>query len=244
MLSSFIKIALVLGINLIISIPLYAKSVEQKELNFALKTEDLLKDEIHYFFTVLSPRKLVVKYPELFELDSLSLIQEANVRIIVSKSVSVVNKPVGFFEEKQMNDEKLVGHLLGEQKIKNLAPGIFLVTVPGEEKLSYKMQSFYDSDDLTTLPNSKVIRAVSAAKKLDVIAQGASTIMFTEKTQFTKYSEGAVSVYSYIPLKENKTIVINYNLVAIKKPFPATKELKANLVNELEAVKKLIESYK
>ncbi|MCM2351573.1 MAG: hypothetical protein NDI69_16235 [Bacteriovoracaceae bacterium] len=244
MLQSFFKIALVLGINLIISIPIYAKTVEQKELNFPIKTEDLMKDEIHYYFTVLSPRKLVLAYPELFDLDSLSLIQESNVMMVVNKSVSVVNRPVGFFEEKQMNDETFVSHIMGEQKVKSAGPGIFSITVPGEDQLKYRMQSFFDSDDLSTLPNSKVTMAVSAAKKLDVIAQGASTIMFTEKTQFSKYAEGAVTVSSYIPLKENKTLIISYQLWAIKKASLDKKELKLNFVGELEAVKSLIESYK
>ena len=243
MINFIFKLALILGTNLIISIPLYAKSVEQKQLNFPIKSEELMQGEIHYFYAQLSPRKLVVTHPELFDIDSLSLIQENNVTLVVSKVVSVVQKPAGFFDDKQMSDEKFVAFMLGDQKIKKAGPAAYLVTVPGEG-ITYKMQSFFDADDVSTLPNSKVIRAVSAAKKLDVISQGASTIMFTEKTNYSKYSEGAVSVSSFIPLKESKTLMITYNIWAMDAKAMKENDIKENFLTEIAAIKRLMEEYK
>lgn len=237
------KFALILVINLLISVPLYAKIVEHKRVDFPVNPEALLNGEIHYFFSILSPRKLAVQYPVIFELDSLSLLQETDVMMVITKTVNLVNKPVGFFEEKQLLDEKYIKHIMGEQKIKKLSMDSYHVEVPARESYTYKIQSFFDSDDVSTLPNSRIIRAVSAAKKLDVISQGASTIMFTEKTNFTRYTHGGVSVSSYIPMKENKTMVITYNLWAVKKKFATKKALKAPFLKEIEAVKALQESF-
>lgn len=244
MLKTITKLFLVLTFNLVVSIPIYAQLVEQKELSFSVKTEQLLKGEIHYFFDIISPRKLGVQYPAAFELDSLSLIQESNVMMVLTKSVSVIDKPVGFFDQNQMTDEKYLKHVLGEQKLKKLGPSAFMVTVPGEKSYTYKMQIFFDADDVSTLPNSKVIRAVSAAKKLDVISQSASTIMFTEFTNHSKFTEGGVAVSSYIALKENKTLVITYNMLAVKKEFVNEKILRSNLLTEMSAVKELQDSFK
>lgn len=244
MLKIFSRLFLVLTLNLIISIPLYAQLMEQKELSFPVKTENLLKGEIHYFIDILSPRKLSVQYPEAFELDSLALIQESNISMVLSKSVSVVDKPVGFFDQNQMTDIKYLDHVMGEQKIKKLSPGTFLVTVPGENGFNYRMQTYFDADDVSTLPNSKVIRAVTAAKKLDVISQSASTIQFQEFTNYTKFTEGGVSVTSFIPLKENKTLVITYNMWGVKNDFVDIDLLKKNILNEMSAVQKLMNSYK
>jgi hypothetical protein len=240
---TFYKLIIVFTINLIISVPLYAQAVEKKALNFDIQAEGLLKGEIHYYHETITPRKLAIKYPEMFDLDALSLTQESNVMMVVTKSVSIANRPVGFFDDSQMNEEKFVAHILGEQKVKKTGPDIFRVTVPSSG-LKYRMQTYFDSDDISTLPNSKVTRAVTAAKKLDVISQSASTIMFTEKTSFSKYAEGGVSVSSFIPLKENKTIVITYNLTAVKKKFALENVLKSNFLREIEATRDLIESYK
>ncbi len=238
------KFVFIFSLNLIISAPTYAKTVEQKNINFTIQTNELLKGEVHYYFEILSPRTLSVKHADVFDLDALSLVQETDVMMVLNKSVTIIDKPVGFFDDKQMTDEKFLTHILGEQKIKKLGPSSYSVSVPGETSYSYKMNSFFDADDVSTLPNSKVIRAVSAAKKLDVIAQSASTIMFVEKTNFTKYTEGGVSVSSFIPMKENKTLIITYNLWAIKKPFVVQKVLKENFLSEIEAVKELMNNYK
>lgn len=238
------KLLFIFTLNLLVSVPLYANVVEQKELNFPIQTEKLLKGEVHTYFSILSPRKLAVQYPELFNLDSLSLNQETGVVLVINKSVSVVSKPVGFFDDKQMVEEKYVAHVLGEQKVSKLSTDSFKVTVPGSDSYSYKLQSFFDADDVSTLPNSKVIRAVTAARNLDVISKSASTIMFSEKTNYTKLVDGGVSVSSFIPLKENKTMIITYNLYAIKKKFALKKVLHQSFLNEAIAVKDLIESYK
>lgn len=238
------KLLFIFTINLLASVPLYANVVEQKDLNFPLQTEKLLKGEVHTYFSILSPRKLAVQYPELFNLDSLSLNQEQDVVLVMSKTVSVVSKPVGFFDDKQMVEEKFVAHIMGEQKVSKLSPDTFKITVPGSDSYSYKLQSFFDADDVSTLPNSKVIRAVTAARNLDVISKSASTIMFSEKTNYSKLVEGGVSVSSFIPLKENKTLIITYNLYAIKKKFALQKVLHRSFLEEAVAVKDLIESFK
>lgn len=244
MFRSFYKLIFISAINLIVSAPVSAKSVEQKNINFPIASEALMKGEIHYFFQILRPRELSAQQPELFELDSLSLNHEQNVKLVVTKSVAIINKPVGFFDDKQLVEETYVAHVSGEQKVKKQGQDSFKVTVPGEDGYSYKMQSYFDADDVSTLPNSRVIRAVTAAKKLDVISQSASTIQFTEKTHFTKYTEGAVAVSSYIPMKENKTLVITYNLYAVKDAVADEKRLKKSFVQEIEAVRNLQESYK
>lgn len=244
MFNTFYKLILVFTINLMISVPLYAKAVEQKKADFQVKPEELMKGDIHFYFEIISPNKLALLHPEIFELDSLSLVQESNVMMVVNKSVMVVNKPVGFFDDKQLLEDRYINHVMGEQKVKRLNTDSFRITVPGTDGFTYKMQSFFDADDVSTLPNSKVIRAVTAAKKLDVISQGASTIMFTEKTNYSKFAEGGVSVSSFIPMKENKTLVITYNVYAIKKDVVSPDVLKSNFLSEVGALKSLQESFK
>lgn len=244
MFQSFYKVIFIFTINLIISMPIYAKTIEMSELNFSIKPELLLKDEIHYFFSILSPREFAMKHADVFELDSLSLVQEAGVKIVLTKSVMIINRPVGFFDDKQMLASDYVKHMMGDQKVQKTGKDSFHITVPGESAHSYLMQSYFDADDVSTLPNSKIIRAVTVAKKLDIISQSASSIMFTEKTNYTKFCEGVVSVSSYVPMKENRTLVINYNIWAIKKQFALEKILRSNFIDEIKNIKALNESFK
>lgn len=239
-----LKLLSVLAVNLLISVPTYAAALEQKDINFSADTESLIKGDVFYALDVLTPGKFHKKYPELYDLDSLSILQEPNVRAVISKSAYIVEKPVGFFDHLNTVDEKFLDHVLGEQKIKKVSDHDFKVTVPGEPAYSYVMKTFFDSDDISTLPNSRVVRAVTQAKKLDVISQSASSTTYKELTKFSKYFEGGVLVTSYIPLKENKTLVLNYSLLAVKKHYALKNVLKKSLKDESVAQKALINSYK
>lgn len=245
MLSIFSRLIIALSINFILVLGAYSQIniVQKKKIDFSIKTEQLLNGDIHYFFSVLTPRKLAMRFPKIYRLDSLSLTQESGVFIAISKYVQIVKKPVGFFEQNQLIDQEFLKHMMGQQEIKKLSNDSFKVFVGGKQDINYKIQYYFDSDNISTLPNSKVIRAVSSARELDVISKSASTVMFTEKSQFNKLSPGAVSVSSFIPIKENSTMIITYNLWAIEKSSANKSQLKSNLIEEMEGSRILLDNF-
>lgn len=240
---SALKIVLILIVNFIYAHPLYAKSVEQKEFNFKVQSEALLKGGVHYSFNLVTPKKFLENFPEAYDLDTLATLQEKKVRIMLTKTIYIVNKPVGFFDHENMKEERFLSHLMGEQKVKKTAKDSVIVSVPGETAHTYKLKTYFDSDDISTLPSSRIIQAVTTARKLDVISQSASSIVLREYSDFSKYSVGGTSVHSYIPLKEGKTLVISYHLMAVKKNFAIENVLKSGFLKETEAVQGLIDSY-
>lgn len=237
------KMISVFALNLLISAPTYATAVAEKGIKFMPTTEALMKGEVHYALEIVSPDKLDNKYPDLFYLDSLSFTSDPSVAIVIAKSAFVVNKPAGFFDHLTVSDENFLAHIMGEQKIKKMGESSFKISVPGEAAHTYNLKSYFDSDDISTLPNSKVIRAVTQARKLDVISQSASAVIFREMTNYSKYSAGGIQVSSFIPLKENKTLVLTYVMTAVKKNFALEKVLRKNFKDEAQAQKKLINSY-
>lgn len=234
---------LILLLNFIYAHPLSAKLVEEAELNFPVKAEAVLKGDIHYSFTVLSPKKLLKIFPEAKELDSQSVLKQPKVKVVLAKSVYLINQPVGFFDHEHVNSLEYMDHVMGEQDVKRLGPNAFEISVPGEAAHSYKVKTYFDSDDISTLPNSKVIRGTAAAKKLDVISQSASSIVFREHSEYSKYAVGGSVVSSYVPLKDGKTLVISYHLLAVKKPFALDKALESNFRREVEAIRELTNSF-
>jgi hypothetical protein len=238
------KLLCALVINLLITSTAFALVVEQKNVQFVADTEALLKGEVHYALDVVSPGIFFKKYHDLYDLDTLSSLNEPNVKMVISKSAYIVQKPAGFFDHINTSDEKFLDHVLGEQKITKFSENSFKVIVPGESGYFYKMQTHFDSDDISTLPNSKVIRAVTQAKKLDVISQSASSTTYRELTTFSKYFASGVQVSSYIPIKENRTLVLNYSLFAVKKYYALESVLKRSLKIEVQAQKDLINSFK
>lgn len=238
------KLFTVIVLNLLISVPTYATAVEQKDLKFMPDIDALMKGDIQYALEVVAPDKLNEQYPDFFYLDSLAFSQEPNVQLVIGKSAYIVDKPAGFFDHTISGNENYQKHILGEQQVKKLSDNNFKVTVPGNTTYSYRMKNYFDSDDISTLPNSKVIRAVTQSKKLDVISGSATATIFKEMTKFTKYSVGGIIVNNYIPMKENKTLVLTYSLTAVKKYYALPAVLKRSFKEEAESQKKLINSYK
>lgn len=238
------KLLTVFALNLLISVPTYALAVEQKDINFSVDTNLLMKGDVHYAQKILSPTKFHSKYADLYDLDSLAMLQEPNIKVVISKTAYIVDKPVGFFDHLNVEDEKFIKHIMGKQKVKKISGNHFKIKVEGSSGYTYKMSNFFDSDDISTLPNSKVVRAVTQAKKWDVISQSAATIFYKEMTNYTKYFNGGVQVSSHIPINENKTLILNYSLFSVKKQFAIKKILKRSLKDEAVAQKDLINRFK
>lgn len=237
------KLVSIYFLNLLISVPTYATAVEEKDIKFMPPTEALMKGQVHLAMKLISPSKINESYPDFFYLDSMGFSQEPNIKLVISKSAYVVNKPAGFFDHINTGSERFISSTLGEQKVKKISENYFKITVPGSASHSYVMKTYFDSDDISTLPNSKVIRAVTQARKLDVISQSASSTTFRELSQFSKYSVGAVQVSTFIPLKENKTLILSYTLNGVKLPFANKKALKQGLLDEAVSQQKLINDF-
>jgi hypothetical protein len=231
------KLCLVLFLNFLFSVPLYAKMVQQEQANFMIRPTSLLQGEIHVSYTPVDRKELRVHFPEAAELDSLGLLAQKDLQFILTKSVFIVKKPVGFFDSERLRDEKFISDLLGGQKVKKKNADAFYTP-------HFKLTTYYDSDDLSSLPNSKVTKAATAAKKLDVISQGASAVVLKEFSQFkTAPVAGATSVTSYVPLKEDRTLIITYQLTGVKTAFDFKGEGLENFFEEQAAIKKLLDKY-
>lgn len=222
----------------------YGAAIEQRDFNFKVDAEKLLSGDVHYSYHLLPPRKLVERFPLAADLDSLSLLQERDVHIMLTKKAYVVKRPVGFYDNDHIKNIDYMKHTMGEQELREIDPVTYKVTVPGRSGHTYKMKSYFDSDDISTLPSSRIIQAVSAIKKMDVLSQSASSIILKEYTDYSDFLVGGTEISSYITLKENSTIIITYSISAVRNNYAKADSLKKGFVNEVHAVNELIKSYK
>lgn len=236
------KLFSVLFLNLTLSVPTYAKVIEQKELNFEVPSEKLMKGEEYFSFKMVDVATFNKKYPEFRGLDSLSLRHRPDVKMIISKSAYVINKPIGFFDHQHVVDETFTKHVLGKDTVKKLDENTFKVT-SSQLGHNFELTRAFDSDDVSTLSTSAAIQAVLTSKRLDVIVQSAPSTIFEESTQFSKHFEGIVRVAAYTSLKENKTLVVVYKVAAVKKKFAISKIMKPLFIQDVVNQKTKTESF-
>lgn len=237
------RLLVFLLLNQLMALPVSARVVEQTELRFKIKSQELLAGEIHYAHQLYSPKDIVERFPEAIDLDSMNLIYEKGIKILITKMAFIVNKPVGFFTTDLMRDPKFLQTILGAAEIKKVTDDIHQIKVPEDKQYSYQVKSFFDSDDISTLNNSKVVQAVTAVKKLDVISQGASAHVVREFSKFTQPVLGSTQVSSYIPLMDGKTLVILYQFTLMKKKDVKKAQLRTSIKEEATHLKPLIDQF-
>jgi hypothetical protein len=225
------KLLFTLLLNLTLSVPTYAAVVEEKKLNFSFNSEKLMKGDVYYSFRKVSAKEAKKKFSTIAQIDTLKMLKNSENIVLINKIVYVINKPIGFFDHKQMIDMDFLKHLFEGSKVTPVSEDVF--RIKGQK--DYRMGIYYDSDDISTLPSPAVIKAVTAARKLDIISQSAPAILFKE------YDNGSVDVTSYVTLIENKTLAITYHMAEAKKN---SQDLNDDFVKEVMAQRKLIESYK
>ncbi len=231
-------------ISLCIHFSTYAASVKQKELNFLVKGEELLKGDVHFSFSLMTKEELAGLYPDFLDLDTTGITKPGNARLMVSKSAYVINKPTGFFDHNKAVDENFLNHVMGEQKVTKLEEKTFKVQIPGSTPQTYKMRTHFDSDDISTTTNSRAIRALTGAKHMDIQIKGASSIIVKEMWDYSKGAYGAIHVTAYLTIKEGKTLVIDFALMSLKPPLLARETLEESVSSEAAAQQRLMNSFK
>ncbi|HXH31415.1 MAG TPA: hypothetical protein VNJ01_11425 [Bacteriovoracaceae bacterium] len=219
-----------------------ARPLEEKSLYYKINTGALMSEDIQYYYVQGTPEDLYKKIPEAFELVALPLLREKDVVVILLKSTFMVNRPAGFFDHEHMTNEKYVSHIMAGQTVRK-SGDFYKVSVPGPYGHSFQMQTFFDSDDISTLPKSKASKIVATSKKLDVIAQGASATIVNEYSDFSRHLRGGTSVISYMSLKENKTLVVYYKMMVLKRNYADSKTIRESFLTELTVLKKQIDSF-
>jgi hypothetical protein len=228
---------------LLLPLTLFAEVVEHEDINFTVKPNELLKGELHYSFKLLSPEKIRSKLPLFKDIDSVKLLKKKESKVILAKTVSLLHKPAGFFDNGMISNMNFLNHMMGEQTLKRVEENVYQVQVPGSQKHNYKLMIHFDSDDISSLPHYRVIHAVSTFKKLDVLSAGASSIMMKEMSEYSNYLTGAVVISSFVPLRQNETIMISYHLIGVQIPYAKKAVLERNFIEEVRSQMRLIESF-
>lgn len=223
--------------------PTWAKVVEHDSPYFTVDVPKLQSGEIHSFVDVVQAIKLVEKYPGFRDLDALRLADRNNSLIAIKKISYVVNKPVGFFSDQQLNDKKWLQHTRPNEKLSRVDETSFKATTP---KGKYQLEVFFDSDDLSNVQKSKLIHAVTLTKKIDPLSGGSFATSCLLKTKPRSETINDLMITNYISLSTKTTAVITYQITALKKGKEdvVLKKVRESFIKEAPALVQRTNSFK
>jgi len=237
------KVLLLVGLYSCFICSAFSKVIEKKNLKFNVIGSDLVKGDIHFSFSLMEPKTFKKKYRQIKDLDSLEVRKEPNVKIMLTKAAFIVKTPIGFFDHEHMKNLTFIKYIHEGEEVSEVSDSQFNIRVPGEHPYSYTLKTYFDSDDISSLPTSKAVRAMTAAKKIDVITQSSNSMVFSEMSNFTTFALGGSSVTTYMSLKENSTLILHYELIGIRTSFADRKVLRQEYQRHIQQLQKAINSY-
>ena len=187
-----------------------AETITYQNIFFDFDIDKLKKGDISYAAKVLSSDKIKENYPQIVALDAGGILDEKNGKILISKTVYVINKPSSFFNYHQLVDPDYIKHLLKDHKVTVIDENSFHVFK--NEKLKFDI--YYDSDDINYTKKPHVVNAITESKKLDPLAAGSAASLFEHYTISDSKKTIQSSVINFVSISAKKTLVIIYSMSA------------------------------
>ncbi len=219
-----------------------AKIIVETGLDFEPNIKELLKDNIQYFYALGDKKEILKKFPIIKQLDHTKSYKKKDLSIFMSRSVFIINKPIGHFDHELAQNFNFLKTLMGEQKIEKLKNNSYLISVPGENKHQYEMRVFFDSDDISNTENKNSFTSINAIRTFDIFSKSNASFLTREISNYSKYAESGKIIQVFYPLTENKTLVTNYYLMFIKKPYGIKKVVLSNNLSEIKSTQSVLTS--
>ena len=223
--------------------PAWGRVVQQTIPHFQIDSDKLQAGEIHAFVDVIEGNLLRQKYPHFYDLDAQRLNELDNVRLVVSKAAYVVNRPVGFFTDRQLTDPRWLQHVRPDERFSSINENA-LRAQRGSE--SYKLEIFYDSDDISNIQRARLIHAVTLSKRIDPLAGSsfATSCLLTSQSSTARQGESTIS--NYVSLNTQKTVVITYQVTALAKwkDKGQIEKVRGDFIKEIPALVQRTNSFK
>lgn len=173
---------------------------------FLVNTEALERGEVHFHGHTLTLQQLTDQFPDWLELDGARVLEVSDGDVHAGKWAQLIEKPLGFFNENRMLDQKWLEQLLKIGKLTRVDENSYKGS---DAQGDFELEVFYDSDDMSNLQNGRLIRSLGHAKKLDPISGGAAASICIS---LKRRRSAELTLINYVSLSSRRTLEVGYYL--------------------------------
>lgn len=215
-----------------------ANVIFQEKFHYEVRPEIFLKKQINYSLETLTYSKLVKEHTDLAEIVETIFPKIRHLNYVITKSSYLIQKPVGSESQEVFKNIDFVKSYLSAGSITR-EDHIYRVKSLNSH-LSYSHKMYFDSDDLSTLNESRIQRSINLIKKQDVISQGSHLTVIHHQNKFNADIEASLKYQMFIPIKDNLTLILNYGIIGTKLKKIKKENLKKSFEEELVSQQALL----
>jgi hypothetical protein len=208
-----------------------AKTTKFKTLDF--NTIALGRSDAHYSFKLINKSKIKELPASFKELYAIGMKGVKGTKIVISKNVILVNKPVSFFTKEKVLDPRFNKKSISAHKVflKESGSSALRVENTGMFSYDYDLYIYFKDASVTDLAAGQNAY-VSKMYAEDAYVGNADAQVLRLSRNFSDLGYGS-AVYSNYIAYGDQTIISSYSIVALKSIYAWGSIVESNLVKEI-----------
>lgn len=217
---------------LVSSLSVWGRPVVHPEFNFKISTNKMKTGDLHYAFVTVDKEKFLKEAGPFSALMTINHPAEKSQYALI-RSVFPINKPIGSLDSEKFNDLSFIRKITGKSQLRKV-----------REHTYYSNKTFskyhFDSDDLTSIPDSKIAGKIADLRISDPLLQSANAVVFKniygQKDKVKEDSE----FFGFISLDESKTLVVYMKMIVFPEGSIKQNALEKNMLQDVLKLQKAL----
>lgn len=187
----------------------WAVDIKHSDFNFQISTHKIKSTDIHYAFVSVDQNTFVKEAGPFSALGHQQKDKKyKDNKHILFRAVFPVKKAIGYFDADKFSDPTFIKKMEGGAKVKRARENAFITQNSSPIKYHYFSRFYFDSDDLSSLPDSRIGRKIMELKSTDPLLFSANLSIFREMFGHTHFIKESSEFYGFVALDENTTLVV------------------------------------
>ncbi len=234
--SQFLLLILCLGVSSLC----WAKDIKHSEFNFQMSTHKLKATDLHYSFISVNKETFYKEAGPFMALMNKRSSDQSNDKFVMIRAVFPIKRAVGHFDHDKFKDLDFIKKIDNTSKVKKINENTFLTQKSTPVNHQYFSKFHFDSDDLSSLPDSRIGRKITELKSTDPLLLSANATLFREMFGFTQLIKESSEFYGLIALDETTTLVV-FMKFAIYSPDGMDYAIERDLLKKIKTFKNVLE---
>lgn len=218
-----------------------AKDIKHSEFNFAISAGKIKSGDLNYAFTSVNKDVFIKEAGPFAALRTQTGDKKKSNKFALLRAVFPIKKAVGHFDGEKFNDLNFIKKLEQNAQVKQLKDNTFLTQVSTPSKYQYFSKFHFDSDDLSSLPDSRIGRRIMELKMSDPLLQSANVIIFREMFGFTHYLNEGSEFFGFISLDETTTLVVFMKLLVFSSDDTLDYAIERDFLKRAKSIQRVLE---
>ena len=227
---------------LLSSFPTWGKPVMHPQFNFQISTNKMKASDLHYAFVSVDKEKFLKEAGPFAALFTIAHPQEKSQYALI-RSVFPIKKPMGSIDSEKFNDLSFVKNILGPVQLRKVKDNTYYLKSRDLLNDTAFIKYHFDSDDLTSIPDSKIAGKIADLRISDPLLQSANAVVFKSSYGHKGKIKEDSEFFGFISLDESKTLVVYMKMIVIPegsiKKDALEKRMLQDVLNLQKALSKL-----